>query len=151
MKTTVKNIGFMFIAALLLLSMGGCLVGGEKYDQAGREAEEYHDSLQDMRLANDRLNRDITVLYDEYESLNSQVTTLAALNLHYKYAEGLKRSEPVMPTQPNIFPPPPIKNGSAAQGGKGKPAAGGSSSAVVTSASSEVEDRPIGVIDWGSF
>ena len=108
-KALERFFGLLFILALAALSVG-CLVGNEEYDQASREVDEYQSQLQSLRLTNDQLNRDIGNLYEECEALNTQLATLAALSIHDRFTENLKRPEPVVtppqqrPTRPATTP-----------------------------------------------
>lgn len=173
MKAVERTVGFMFIAVLALLPIG-CLADNAEYDKASRDADEYQNQLQSIRLANDQLNRDITALYSECEALNSQLATLAALNIHDRYTEGLKRSEPVAAAAPpprtrpatparttpqttttrprvNTEAPAPRRDtggqrGTGTQGGGGRQGGG---SAPATVPSPPPPSRTDGAIDWG--
>lgn len=98
-KFLERVFAFLFIVVLAGLPVG-CLVGSEEYDQASRERDEYRSQLQTMRLSNDQLNRDITNIYAECDALNSQLSILAALSIHDKYTDGLRRTEPAVASTP---------------------------------------------------
>lgn len=103
LRALERTAGFLFTLILALLTVG-CLVDNDDYNQTSREIEEYQVKLQNMRLANDQLNREIIAVYDECEALNSQLAVLAALNIHDKYTDGLKRVE-----APAVTPPPRVR------------------------------------------
>lgn len=101
-----RSFGFLVILVLVFLPVG-CLVGNEDYDQVNREKTEYGSQLQTLRLANDQLNKDIGVLYNECDALNSQLSVLAALSIHDKFTEGLRRNEPTAVQSPSRPTRPP--------------------------------------------
>lgn len=177
-KYLERAFGFLFIVILAGLPVG-CLVGSEEYDQAARERDEYHNRLQTMRLSNDQLNKDIAVSYAECDALNSQLSILAALSIHDKYTDGLRRAEPaaastpaggrnarttnsqtstVTTTRPTVNPD---RRNEAAQRGSGsqksgaqQPPAGGGQRGGATTTTAPPPPPPSGAggggaIDWG--
>lgn len=96
-KLIERSFNFFLVAALALFT-AGCLVGNDEYDQASRERDDYRSQLQSLRLSNDQMNKDISQLYADCDSLNSQLSVLAALSIHDKYTEGLRRVETPAPT-----------------------------------------------------
>lgn len=156
--------GFLFTLILALLTVG-CLVDNDDYNQTSREIDEYQVKLQNMRLANDQLNREIIAVYDECDALNSQLAILAALNIHDKYTDGLKRVE-----TPAVTPPPRVRetpraatppraarptvntdtNASRREASGQSGSSGGSSSSPAANPSPPPSpSRTDGAIDWG--
>ncbi len=108
---------FMLAAAVFT---SGCLVDNDKYDEARQHQDKIRTELQELYRSNDVLNQEITRLYNDSETLSTQLAMSASLVLHDRYTTGL--------TRPPATTPAPSRSGSTAVGrtrpGAAQPSAG---------------------------
>lgn len=92
------------LIVVLALISGGCLVGNEEFDKARLERDEYRGQLVRLHESNDSLKREISEIYESCGLIGSQLTVMAAMNIHDRYTANLGR--PILP--------PPIPAAAAA-------------------------------------
>lgn len=134
-RRVLEKLACFSLIMLLALSPVGCLVSNDDYEEASRELNQYNERLKTLYLENDRLNLEISRLYNECDLFSSQLSLMAAMNLHDHYTEGLRRpQQPVISTtpKPGNAPKPPTQTTKPSRpkvntGGTTTPRGGGSS------------------------
>lgn len=171
-RRSVPVLGILLAAVLI----AGCLADGDKYEEAQREKDKILAELQELHRSNDFLNQEIGRLYNDSDTLSTQLALSASLFLHDKYTTGLARPraaavQPAAPSRPaNAGNSRPRQNpgqggeqsGSRPQGG-GQPrggnsgGSGGGSGGLNTppppppsaTPPAAPRPRPSGSVDWG--
>lgn len=121
-STGKKALGFLVrmvgLGTILILALagGGCLVSNDEFDKARLQRDGYLRESQLVHQSNDALKREISEIYESCDLISTQLTVLAAMNLHDQYTAGLSRPRPVLP------PPLPTRNPTAASGQTRRPA-----------------------------
>ena len=77
----MKRINIFILMALLAASLSGCLGDGSKFEDAKRERDEYRLKLQEIRLANDLLNKNVAVILAECHVVSEQLALKAAMDI----------------------------------------------------------------------
>lgn len=119
----IKRLGGLGSALTLALMTAAC-VSNDEFDQARMDRDEFRGELQRLHLSNDDLKREIPKTYASCDQITSQLTVMAAMDIHDKYTDKLGRPpqppEEVKPPDPE---PKPAPSGSF-EGGGSRPAAG---------------------------
>jgi len=87
------------LASILILAIipGGCLVGNDEFNEALISRDEYRGELTLLHESNDSLKREISQTYESCDLITTQLSVLAAMNIHNKFTADLARPRPVLP------------------------------------------------------
>lgn len=93
-------------AVLLLLAPGlvfsGCVVGNDEFEGAKRESDRYREESNATVTGNDQLNKEIAKLYNDCDSLSSQLAMVSSVSMHNRLTADIGKPKPVpQPTRPS--------------------------------------------------
>jgi|GEM_PF-2976334 len=119
-----KRLGGLGLVFTLALMPGGC-VSNDELDQVRMDRDEFRGELQRLHLSNDDLKREISQTYASCDQIGTQLTLMAAMNIHDQYTDKLGR-RPVRPdpVDPPSSGPKPTPSGKPVIEGVGKIAGG---------------------------